>query len=198
MLVIPAQFNASQFSLFVILNDENIERIREYDPGEVVLSQMPAKWQRLKLKDIVLMFCPQEDVPKFIELVNKEGPQAGLKMLARGFRHRPDRGDDDEYKSLREPPEETPASDDAATIDDGPPLQIKIVKKAHAEGDPENLVRVSVGGGPEAGGYYCVYRGTKEQALDALKACRAALVSLVKHLGDKEPDIEPDDGKKYA
>lgn len=72
---------------------------------------------------------------------------------------------------------------------------VMIRKKAD---DPEGHVRVSIGGGPSMGGYYCVYRGTKEQAAQAIQAALRAMLYAIQELGDQEPDISPDDGKRYA
>ena len=80
----------------------------------------------------------------------------------------------------------------------GKTLEIKLTKKAD---DPEGVVRVSIGGlgGPIPDGLYCVYRGSLDKAIAATAASLGALKEVRKSLGpDKEPDIEPDDGKKYA
>lgn len=37
--------------------------------------------------------------------------------------------------------------------------------------DPEGVVRIHAGGAPEISGYYCHYRGTKEQVIVALERC---------------------------
>jgi hypothetical protein len=72
--------------------------------------------------------------------------------------------------------------------------EIRILKKAD---DPLEVVRVSLGG-RMAEGYYCVYRGSKEEAIRCLRDCLRALEAMAKQLGDGEPDISPDDGKRYA
>jgi hypothetical protein len=74
--------------------------------------------------------------------------------------------------------------------------EITILKKTD---DPTGTVRVSLGGSKEMGGYYCVYRGRKEDALECLNAALLGMQTMVASLGpDKEPDIAPDDGKQYA
>jgi hypothetical protein len=75
-------------------------------------------------------------------------------------------------------------------------LDVKITKKAD---DPRGVVRVSVGGSPDIGGWYLVYRGSKEEAIQALSATLQALKTVAGAIGpDREPDISPDDGKQYA
>lgn len=77
------------------------------------------------------------------------------------------------------------------------PVQIRVIKKA---ADPLGIVRVSLGSGqmPEGAFVYCVYRGTKEEARDCLRVALGGLEALIDALGDREPDIQPDDGKQYA
>ncbi len=58
--------------------------------------------------------------------------------------------------------------------------------------DPEGIIRVSLGGIPGAGGY-CVYRGTKEEAIELMSLMRLALAKMAELLGDKEPDTVPDE-----
>jgi hypothetical protein len=60
------------------------------------------------------------------------------------------------------------------------------------------VVRVSLGGSLGIGGYYCVYRGRKEEAIACLKAALDSMLAMAQHLGDGEPEISPDQGKKYA
>lgn len=74
---------------------------------------------------------------------------------------------------------------------------VRVVKKAT---DPECPTRVSMGGSIDDG-YYCTYRGTKEDAILCIKAALRAMEGMAEFVeshGAKEPDVEPDDGKKYA
>lgn len=91
-------------------------------------------------------------------------------------------------------------------MDSTEPLQVRITKK---RSDPLGVVRVSLGGAPEIGGYYCVYRGTKEQAIECLEKSLQAMKAMARHLrrtrpdanvaaGGQEPDVSPDDGKEFA
>lgn len=79
--------------------------------------------------------------------------------------------------------------------------QVKITKKPD---DPAGVVRVSVGGGPAINGYYCVYRGRKESAIEGLRAALKAMEAMAVYLdaatGEPgEPETAPDDDrKKYA
>ena len=77
--------------------------------------------------------------------------------------------------------------------------QVKITKKPD---DANGKLRVSVGEQP--GGYYCIYRGNKEAAIEGLRAALKAMELMAKYLdaatGEPgEPETAPDDDrKKYA
>lgn len=96
MLVIPFAIGATEYSVFIVLQDENIERIKDYDPAEVPnVSRLPSELQELRLKDVLVGYATDEDVA-FIERCAREGrPADGLRHLSRGFRYRPDHGDHD-------------------------------------------------------------------------------------------------------
>ncbi len=76
-------------------------------------------------------------------------------------------------------------------------VPVKIIKKAD---DADAVTRVSVGGydsGPVSG-FYCVYRGLRKAAIRCLERTLEELKELDRKMGDKEPPVSPDDGKKYA
>jgi hypothetical protein len=106
MYVIPFQLNASQYSVFIVLQEENLERIRQYDPAEVSLAKVhelqPQRFEGLKLKDVLIGYGTDADVREALHLLATGAVRQGLQLLSRGFRYRPDAGDHDgPYKSLR-------------------------------------------------------------------------------------------------
>jgi hypothetical protein len=68
-------------------------------------------------------------------------------------------------------------------------IEVRIQKGAD---DPAGVSRVSVGGRPEIG-YYCVYRGTREEAIAALQMALEAMTAMAEHLREREPDPAPTD-----
>jgi hypothetical protein len=66
---------------------------------------------------------------------------------------------------------------------------VTITKKA---ADPAGVLCISLSGNSETG-YYCVYRGTKEQAAAALLLAAKAMALMVKAYGDKEPHTAPEE-----
>jgi hypothetical protein len=53
--------------------------------------------------------------------------------------------------------------------------------------------RVSAGGGKEIGGYYCTYRGTREEAIAVLEA----VLIVMQHMPEQpvEPEMPPKGGQ---
>lgn len=76
--------------------------------------------------------------------------------------------------------------------------EASITKKAD---DPAGIVRVSVGGlGAEIpNGVYVVYRGSKENAIEALRIALRSMEGVAAKLGpDHDLEIEPDNGKQFS
>jgi hypothetical protein len=106
MYVIPFQFNNTEYSVLVILQDENLERMKQYDPAEVsiakVLEQRPAL-QKLRLRHIHIGYGTESDMQECSRMISEGNLHGALALLSRGFRYRPQDGDHDgPYKSLRE------------------------------------------------------------------------------------------------
>ena len=57
MVLVPFQVEPGQYSVFVILQDDNLERIKTYDPAEITLNKMPDPWISMKLKDILIGYA---------------------------------------------------------------------------------------------------------------------------------------------
>ena len=91
---------------------------------------------------------------------------------------------------------------------DGAGKPVSITKKP---ADTEyNICRISIGGGtsmpdmqgypPGIGGYYLVYRGRKEDCIDALETVLAAMKNMAAEVGPygSEPPLDPERGKRFA
>jgi hypothetical protein len=49
MLSIPFQINDSEYSVYLGFDDEGLERMKAYDPGEVVVRDFGLPYNRLRL-----------------------------------------------------------------------------------------------------------------------------------------------------
>ncbi len=99
MLCLPAVINDVCYDLFIILQDENIARMKAYDPVEVVTAQFPIPIADRKIHNVMVMYATDEDVETITALCQAGQLPKALKYLSRGFRFRPD-DHDDEYEIL--------------------------------------------------------------------------------------------------
>jgi hypothetical protein len=102
MLLLPVQTSPTSYTLFIVLEDTNLERLREHDPAQVELSKMTPPWPSLHLDDFVIAYAAVEEVKLFKELVQADRVGDAVGMLSRGFRFRPDKGDHESgYVSIK-------------------------------------------------------------------------------------------------
>jgi hypothetical protein len=95
MLVIPFQLNAEEFSVFVVLEDENLERMKANDPAQVNVWKMGEPYARLTLRDVIIASPTAADVATALQMARSGSPAAAMEYLSRGFKFRPDKGDSD-------------------------------------------------------------------------------------------------------
>jgi hypothetical protein len=83
MIVIPLQLGPSTFDLAVILEQENIDRIMAYDPGEVMLEKLGTPWRHMRCRTIMVMFATQEELHELqatpSDMVSHAAGSIGLK-----------------------------------------------------------------------------------------------------------------------
>lgn len=92
MLMIPV-LNKGRVDLLIVLEDDNIERIKQYDPAEVKWSQIP--WPDVRPRTIGIGYATAEEIKKIHKLAEEGKPQEAIKLVTRGFKFRPERGDHD-------------------------------------------------------------------------------------------------------
>jgi len=108
MFVIPFQINQREYSIFIALQHDNLERIAAYDPAEVQMDKIPLKFARLRLKDILIGYSTEDELRQVLQLLEAGQSRDALKLLARGFAFKPNAGDHDgPYLSLKKQPGET-------------------------------------------------------------------------------------------
>jgi hypothetical protein len=94
MMGIPIRISPTEFDITVVLEPENIARMREHDPAELVKKLYGPPWTGLQIRNIAIAFLPTEEREEFLRRL-KQDPLDGLRWLSRGFKYRPDRGDAD-------------------------------------------------------------------------------------------------------
>lgn len=96
MFCLPIQISPTEFALYIFLQDENLERMRQYDPAEVKMAHLGDAFKgALRLKEILIGWASEEDFERVMELCQRGEPKEALRHLTRGFRYRTDQGDHD-------------------------------------------------------------------------------------------------------
>lgn len=97
MIVIANVRRNGRVDIVIVLAEENIERIKAYDPAEIIWSQMPAEYSMRRPGTIGVAFCSAAE-QKQIEEMSANDPdwkEKAIKLVCRGFEFRPDKGDHD-------------------------------------------------------------------------------------------------------
>lgn len=107
MLSLPVIINESCYDLFIILDEDNVARMKAYDPAEVVTGNFSAKFMEHKVRNIILMYGTAKEIELFTRMCQAGEVRGALRLLSRGYRWRPESGDQDEsggYESALENP----------------------------------------------------------------------------------------------
>lgn len=95
MIAIPYGCTAETFSVFVILQDDNLARIKSYDPAALTINKLPRTYDGLRLVEVNIGYATESEVEELMEMATTSGIEAILKKLSRGFKYKPDAGDHD-------------------------------------------------------------------------------------------------------
>jgi hypothetical protein len=93
MIVLPFQINARQYSVYIGFDEEGLERMKAYDPGEVVVRDWGLPFARLELKDIIIGYYTAKDFEDIQRLGAEGKGHEALRLLTRGWAFRPEKGD---------------------------------------------------------------------------------------------------------
>jgi hypothetical protein len=92
MIIIPFSTHPTEYEIFVVLLDENVSRIKAYDPAEVKAIITP-EFKHKKLKTVYIGYCKNEEVRHLLTLAQSGKVVEALKYLTRGFEYKPEQGD---------------------------------------------------------------------------------------------------------
>jgi hypothetical protein len=100
MTLIPFRISATEYSLYVGLDNRSIERCRAYDPAQVDTRKLDVPgstaWSRMRLRMVIVGVLTDADVTEVLEIIERGGDvMTALKRLTRGFTFRPEEGDHD-------------------------------------------------------------------------------------------------------
>lgn len=96
MFLIPVRYqDNTAYDLWVVLQDENIHRVMEYDPAEVPVARLPGSWEGLTLHTVYVTYATDEEVIEVNRMIAGGLIKDALRLLSRGYKFRPDQGDHD-------------------------------------------------------------------------------------------------------
>ena len=95
MIAIPLQLSTTEFDLFIVLEDDNLDRIvKDRDPAEICSSAM-GRFAGLKIRNINILYASPDEA-KLLPTCRTFGEVAKImKDLGRGWSFRPEMGDND-------------------------------------------------------------------------------------------------------
>ena len=93
MLMIPLNCSNGDFDLIVVLEDENIARMKQHDPAEILWKQFP--FSTLRPKTIQIAYATPDEARKISELAQSGNIAEVVKLVASGWKFRPEAGDHD-------------------------------------------------------------------------------------------------------
>jgi hypothetical protein len=96
MQLIPFVMDKDHYHLFVVLEDANIKRMKQYDPGQVDLRKLPEEWHSRKLDMVVIGYATPQDLAQVHALIKAGAGSAALEFLSRGFAYKQAEGDNDD------------------------------------------------------------------------------------------------------
>lgn len=100
MMALPMEIAPGVYSIFLILEAENIERMKMNDPAEFNMYKLPPPWSEMTLRDIVILTPSAEDLAVAMKLFDEDKGAEAMKFLSRGYRFRPELGDGGAYAHL--------------------------------------------------------------------------------------------------
>lgn len=102
MLTIPLRISSNRAALLIVLEDDNLARIKEYDPASVELNKMPVAFRDVRFTEIHVMYATPEEIQQVQELGADGKMDEALRILTRGWQYRPEQGDHDQaYISVK-------------------------------------------------------------------------------------------------
>jgi hypothetical protein len=97
MMLISRVRRNGRVDVVIVLSDDNIERIRKYDPAQVEWMQLPDEICHRSPQTIGIAFATADELREIerLSVADADWKEKALKMLSRGFEYRPDLGDHD-------------------------------------------------------------------------------------------------------
>jgi hypothetical protein len=87
-------------NLVIVLGDDNIQRIKQYDQAEIIWQELPWKYSSRRPHTIAVAYATADEMQAIDGLAREGKQQEAIDLVTRGFQFRPDQGDHDRGPEL--------------------------------------------------------------------------------------------------
>jgi hypothetical protein len=97
MMIVHKVRRNGTVDILIVLAEGNIERIKHYDPAEIMWDQMPAEVSQRRPHTIGITFATQTELDQIERdsAIDPDWKRKAFDWLTRGFNYRPEMGDHD-------------------------------------------------------------------------------------------------------
>lgn len=97
MMLLPRVRRNGTVDLLIVLDEESITRIREYDNAEVLWNQLPPDYSMRKPNCIGVGFATAAEIKQIEEssVSDPDWKEKAYSLVTRGFKFQPEKGDHD-------------------------------------------------------------------------------------------------------
>jgi hypothetical protein len=101
VILIPIGVPGERYVLLVVLQDDNLERMRQHDPCDVRMHNLGPTWLNTKLEEVVVAYANAEESAE-AEAMARRGasPIDFLRYFMRGYNFSPEKGDGGQVQEI--------------------------------------------------------------------------------------------------
>jgi hypothetical protein len=93
MLLLPVPWKG-KLKLLVVLQDENVERIKQHDCAEVIWAHL-GQYQNMRPESITIGYASPDEMQQIVKWAEAGEIVECIKLVTGGFKYRPEAGDHD-------------------------------------------------------------------------------------------------------
>lgn len=93
--MLPIPQNENKLSLLIVLEDDNVARIKEHDCAEIHWNQVQRMYPRMTPATIGIAYATPSEMVQIQAFIEKDDVKSAIKLLTVGFKYRPEAGDHD-------------------------------------------------------------------------------------------------------
>lgn len=95
IMTIPMQVSEEEYIFIIALPQESLDRLKQHDPAQLPVYKMGEPFNKLRIREIHIAYYDEQDDQKIRRLVAEYDIKGAIKVLTRGWKFRPELGDND-------------------------------------------------------------------------------------------------------